>query len=585
MNPLFTMFFKEWLLLNENVDANLEKWLGDIVKYAKPEERQVLDSLVRSGQIKTDVPEVLQPYRGSIISVLKEKKLEDPNWFAFSIGYLSAKKYRTEDLEMAVDVAKKLISSGDLPKSRIGARGWLLTGRDIYSKVQEYLDASQRISNRSLRKMRKQGETHTEDEKLIKLVAIDKNLKLYLVGAIPEERTLSGPGGRPMEKEDEELMNARHRILCKYGKGTGWCTASPDGDYHKYYLNNNIYIVHEDDKPVYQFVDCTDPENHQFMDSEDNPVKNIEKKILAFISAHAKVNCYKLHGEGTLFSNLEEYLSSPPGVRDQATADDLEEIFRNEKDKVAAAKALKDRLHILASNQNYNRYTKIKADPEDKKKIFDMIVDATAEKYGDSDPKKWVNKGRYLRAEDNIPVNQEVLAQLVLGSTDREDATKKLAKFMTIYSAGKIMREYKDAARIIIKNNDRLSAFVFLANPHVIYDGMEEDLGRKRIDMMNKFQIVTLLGADPPMRGHQDAYETEDGFTTHMRYLPFNPKVAEILGSENINKLDINLIRSLVYRPVAQNRMPVLEMLRKYKTNMTDEEERFLDRVEAEIKK
>ena len=99
------------------------------------------------------------------------------------------------------------------------------------------------------------------------------------------------------KNEIEELENsnlltkhpaivARHAFLCRYGRNTEWCTASPDGDYHADYGDRDIYIVHINDKPEYQFMGCTydDPcENEQFHDSGNLEAKEIPSELAKLI--------------------------------------------------------------------------------------------------------------------------------------------------------------------------------------------------------------------------------------------------------------------------------------------------------------
>lgn len=332
------MHFREWLILNENIEANLDRWLGDISKYAKPEEKAVLDSLARNQHITLDPPQMANPYRDSTISALKDKGLENLNWLAFSLGYLSAKKYRTEDLEMAVDFTRQLISSGEIPKSRIGSRGWLLTGREVYPKVQEHLLKSQQRSNREERRMRKRGEVASDDERLISLVAQEENLKLYKL------RAMGSGTERGLPKDDEEIK-ARHRILCKYGKGTGWCTASPTGKYHKMYLANNIYIVHMDDKPLYQFVDCGDEDNRQFMNVEDEEVRSVEPKVFSLIRKNANTECYKISAK---FKDLDDYKSSEEVAKNSISYRTVYEFLKNNaREPMVVVHALGENAHMI----------------------------------------------------------------------------------------------------------------------------------------------------------------------------------------------------------------------------------------------
>ena len=79
---------------------------------------------------------------------------------------------------------------------------------------------------------------------------------------------------------------ARHKFLCRYGKGTDWCTASPDGDYHAQYGDRDIYVVQTDDKPAYQFMGCTKSdtdERCQFHDEKNEFAKNIPIEIAELI--------------------------------------------------------------------------------------------------------------------------------------------------------------------------------------------------------------------------------------------------------------------------------------------------------------
>jgi hypothetical protein len=116
-------------------------------------------------------------------------------------------------------------------------------------------------------------------------VAQSGNIKIYFSEkAVPEN-----------EKEELENSNkltkhpaivARHAFLCRYGRNTEWCTASPDGDYHADYADKDVYIVHINDKPEYQFMGCTydNPcENEQFHDSGNLEAKTIPSELAKLI--------------------------------------------------------------------------------------------------------------------------------------------------------------------------------------------------------------------------------------------------------------------------------------------------------------
>ena len=101
------MIFKEWLLLNENIESNFDDWLKAIIKYAKLNEKDILWAL----GLDDDGLSPLLAEKSIIIRVLGRKHLENLNWLSFSIGYLSVKRrFQEEDLELAIDVTKRRIA-------------------------------------------------------------------------------------------------------------------------------------------------------------------------------------------------------------------------------------------------------------------------------------------------------------------------------------------------------------------------------------------------------------------------------------------------------------------------------------------
>jgi hypothetical protein len=338
------MLFKEWLLLNESVESNFDNWLETLIKYAKPEEKKQLDSHRKiSAYLQT--PEQERPnlpwfQKSIIIQVLKEKSIENFNWFSFSIGYLSSKvSMFKEDLELAIDVTKKRIDSRELPKSEIGVKGWFKIGQEAKEKVEEYIKASQELSNRQERKLRKSGETLEDDKKLIQLAATDGDLKLYFLPEKDEGILYHMSGDN---QEYNNLVRARKRVLCSYGKGTKWCTAVPDGDWHESYIENNIYIIHENDKPKYQFVSCLDEgeDNHQFMDAEDNTVKELDINYYNFLKKYAPgaSSCYEIKVKFSISNFLNPTISND--IKKEISGKNLAELlnvsYRNDFEKITS---------------------------------------------------------------------------------------------------------------------------------------------------------------------------------------------------------------------------------------------------------
>jgi len=314
------MNFNQWLLLNENVETNFNKWLEVLFQYTKKntDAEKVLMKIpgvpARSDLIGVDPKNweaggreqlgYIIDIRSAVIikTVLKEKNIENFNWFSFSVGYYSAKPgFFKEDLELAIDVTKQRIDSRELPKTEIGAKGWLVVGYEALDHVSEYLRQQQTLSNRQKLKLNKSGQTLEEDENLIKILDQKENLKLYFLPL------LSNSHNDWNSSEYANQREARKRLLCKYGKDTDWCTANPTGSYHEYYVDQDIYILHENDKPKYQFTGCHRGLTPQFMDTKDRSVSEISQKYMEFLQ-HYLGDCYS--NISVRVNGGEEYLKS-----------------------------------------------------------------------------------------------------------------------------------------------------------------------------------------------------------------------------------------------------------------------------------
>lgn len=331
------MEFKGWLLLNENIELNFDSWLKSIQNYAKPHEQEMLKAIgiyepsdskyPNRGDIVHEFNGRLKNWQGIITKVLKRKNAENLNWLAFSIGYLIVKSFAEEDLELAIDVTKSRIESRDLPKAEIGRKGWMQIGKEALEHVRNYLADQQQLSNRQKLKLKKSGDTIEEDKDLIKLVAKENKLEIYYLPSL---------NLHPNSVEDaydlitKGKLESRKRILCKYGKDTDWCTANPTGDYDRYYINNDIYILYKNEKPRYQFTSCKDGPKAgagglQFMDTKDNPVKDISLDEKEFLDKYVKeaYGCYPLR---IIFPSLESYISSEPEIKKRVSLTNIEYI-------------------------------------------------------------------------------------------------------------------------------------------------------------------------------------------------------------------------------------------------------------------
>jgi hypothetical protein len=313
------MNFKFWINLNENIEQNWDLWCDTLEKYSKnnPAENRILN------QIK----DILYPWghlhgedslrfaigpkanfdgrvKHSIIQrILLRKNIENYNWFAFSLGCLVSYEghMSQEDLEAAIDETKRRIDSRDLPKSEIGAKGWLVIGSESKQHVDASIERSQRISNREKGRMRKEGRTLNENPNLIRVVAEEGEFTLYLCPKL--------------EKSTDDLVDERHGILCKYGKGGKFCTAAPNGTWHKMYISNDIYIFHIKDQVKYQFVSCLNSSNRQFMTIENKPPETVDSEEYKFLIKHAPIECYDLKVDISGYEDIIDIIKS--GKKDE----------------------------------------------------------------------------------------------------------------------------------------------------------------------------------------------------------------------------------------------------------------------------
>jgi len=332
------MNFKFWINLNENIAQNWDLWCDTLEKYSKnnPAETRILNQLkdmffrgpissIWHGAMDAEdnsLKMIIGPrstfdgrVKHNIIQrVLEGKSIENYNWFSFSLGCLISYQGHMiqEDLEAAIDETKRRIDSRELPKSEIGAKGWLVIGSESKQHVDASIERSQRISNREKGRMRKEGRTLNENPNLIKVAAEEGEFILYLCPKL--------------EKNTEDLVNERHGILCKYGKGGKFCTAAPNGTWHKMYINNDIYIFHIKDKVKYQFVSCLNSSNRQFMTVENIPPENIDSEEYKFLIKHAPIGCYDLKVDISGYEDIISIIKS--GRKDEIYKISLANIER-----------------------------------------------------------------------------------------------------------------------------------------------------------------------------------------------------------------------------------------------------------------
>jgi uncharacterized membrane protein YecN with MAPEG domain len=101
----------------------------------------------------------------------------------------------------------------------------------------------------------------------------------------------------PASKNEQEKMNNK-QLYCLLGKGTEWCTASPDGTYYEQYVDKlDITVIQKDGKPLYQFG--LNPNGNidrlcQFMDVYDNSTEFIPLDLYRILNKSKYKNILRL---------------------------------------------------------------------------------------------------------------------------------------------------------------------------------------------------------------------------------------------------------------------------------------------------
>jgi len=261
--------FREYFYLYESIDQNFDQWLVDLKTHARPDE----------SEIKTfNIPDNKKQF---IINILKSKNVENKQYMKYLIGVSrTPQSSHIEDYERAVDTLKWFIQTNRLTKAQVEADGWFNTGKRATELTREKDQILNPASKTKEKKEKKLGIA----EDILPLFQ-SGNIKIYFSPKATNERISKEDTEKPEIAEKPEIK-ARHKILCKYGKDTDWCTASASGTYHAQYSDRNIYIVHIDDKPAYQFMDCSegDTDNRcQFHDAKNVSAKSIPLDLALLI--------------------------------------------------------------------------------------------------------------------------------------------------------------------------------------------------------------------------------------------------------------------------------------------------------------
>jgi hypothetical protein len=306
--------FREWFYFNESIEANIDNWINGVIDPKRPDGTPIP---LPPNEAELNNFQVSQQQKQLMVDNLNKFDLSNPvdsgkrklkitaNHVKFLLGFIKSKPQAlTEDYERALDALFWALSSNKVTKQVFGTDSY-----NIGKNIQRYIEEKDREggpSKREEERDKKEGKAYDIDPLYQK-----GNIKCYYLPKIKSDLS---------EDEKKKAISERHKLLCKYGKNTGWCTASPSGTYHEIYINDEIYIIHDNNIPVYQFVHCTKTVKTgrcQFMDINDKMPDDVEfikmkpsvykfiKKYFPEVFEYYELEKYGLDEIGKMVMDLE----------------------------------------------------------------------------------------------------------------------------------------------------------------------------------------------------------------------------------------------------------------------------------------
>ena len=221
--------FREWFYFNESIEANIDIWINGVIDPKKPDgtpiplppnEAELNNFRVNQQQKQLMVDNLNKFDLSNPVDSGKRKLKITANHVKFLLGFIKSKPQAlTEDYERALDALFWALSSNRVTKQQFGVDSYNI-GKNIQRYIEEK-DREEGPSKREEKRDKKQGKAYDIDP-----LYQEGNIKCYYLPKI--KYNLS-------EDEKKKAISERHKLLCKYGKNTGWCTASPSGTYHEIY--------------------------------------------------------------------------------------------------------------------------------------------------------------------------------------------------------------------------------------------------------------------------------------------------------------------------------------------------------------
>jgi hypothetical protein len=501
------MQFKEWLLFVESIEINFDQFIEDLKTHARPDEAELKVQKIDDNKKKF------------IIDALEKKNQENKQYLKYLLGFSTTPaSQHSEDYDRAIDTLNWFIQTNRLTKKQIEADGWFNTGKKANELISQKNAILNVVSKSQEKRDRKLGISAD-----LPLVAQSGNIKILLSKKVMSKDELKKLSEQDLIKHPDII--ARHKFLCRYGKGTDWCTASPDGDYHAQYGDRDIYVVQIDDKPAYQFMGCTKSDTDdrcQFHDEKNETAKNIPIELAELIMKNLP-DIGKFYP--VVYSNFIKNQNDILNIfeidsMEKLTDDNVYDLLHSAKNKYEMAKILGS--ENISKLSHYN--------------VRNLLIHAT-------------NKNemvKILGSENINKLSDDNIYYLLHYATNKDEMVKILGlENISKLSGGNVFNLLHNA-----KNKEEIANILGSEHINKLSHSYVYTL---LVNSTNKEEMAKILGSENISK------LTDNNVHTLLFHATNKEEMAKILGSENISKLTPYHVSNLLQ--YAKNKDEMAEIL------------------------
>ena len=133
------MNFKQWIISEESIEQNLDKWIEDIKNHAGPKESEIIS-------MKNWIDDKNIQF---IKNTLKKKNQENKQYLKYLIGFANTPQASfQEDYERAIDTIQWFITTNKMTKKQIEEQGWFNTGKQANDLIKQKNQYQQEYNQR-----------------------------------------------------------------------------------------------------------------------------------------------------------------------------------------------------------------------------------------------------------------------------------------------------------------------------------------------------------------------------------------------------------------------------------------------------